>query len=131
LRQRRDDDPNGPLGLDIHMDGETLSVAQKVKDNNLVGVPTKSDPYMEWGGPAPPGETDQEKIIRGKKILRELRKDDPGSGDLGLNINMGGENLSIAQKSKKAYIDENNYVVFTDHPDPLGEGPQEKIQRGK
>jgi len=67
LRQRRDDDPNGPLGLDIHMDGETLSVAQKVKDNNLVSVSdNRVDPDGKWGGPEPLGEGPQEKIQRGK-----------------------------------------------------------------
>lgn len=56
--------------------------------------------------------------------------DDPGVGKLGINIRMGDENLSIAQKKRSAYIDENNYVVFTDHPDPLGETPEQKTMRG-
>jgi hypothetical protein len=29
-----------------------------------------------------------------------MRKDDPGVGTMGMTINMGGESLSIAQKSK-------------------------------
>jgi len=32
-----------------------------------------------------------------------MRKDDPGVGTLGLNINMGGENISIAQKKAEPF----------------------------
>jgi len=96
---RNDDPGSGPLGLDIHMDGESLSIAQKARENNLVGISdNKVDPDGLWGGPSPPGETDQEKIYRGKKILRAMRDDDPGSGNLGLNIHMDGETYNIAQK---------------------------------
>ena len=108
------------------MDGETLSVAQKqrksnINDNNFVGFTDHPDPV---------GETREEKIRRGKAILRQERSNDP-DGNLGLNINMGGESYSIAQKRRTAIIDDHNYVVFTDHPDPIGETREEKIRRGK
>ena len=80
--------------------------------------------------PDPEGETPDQKIARGKQIWRDMVNDDPGIGNLGLNIRMGDETLSVAQKKKSAYIDENNYVVFTDHPDPIGETPEEKRMRG-
>jgi hypothetical protein len=48
-----------------------------------------------------------------------MRKDDPGVGNLGLNIRMDGENYSIAQKAK-----ENNLVGFTDKVvNPFGDEP--------
>ena len=108
------------------MDGESLSVAQKqrksnINDNNFVGFTDHPDPV---------GESHEEKIQRGKAILRQQAKDDP-DGNLGLNINMGGESFSIAQKGRTAIIDDQNYVVFTDHPDPAGETHEQKIQRGK
>ena len=46
--------------------------------------------------PDPEGETQLEKIQRGKQILRAMRNDDPGIGKLGLNLKMGDENISIA-----------------------------------
>ena len=50
--------------------------------------------------PDPPGETHMEKIRRGIEMMRQERKDDPGSGKLGLNIRMDGETMSIAHKEK-------------------------------
>ena len=47
-----------------------------------------------------------------------------------MTIRMDGESLSIAQKKRESHIDEHNYVTFTDHPDPVGETPQQKTQRG-
>jgi len=71
----RDDDPGvGNLGLNIRMGGENFSVAQQTFTDH----------------PDPEGETPQEKIQRGKQILRAMRDDDPGVGNLGLNINMDG-----------------------------------------
>lgn len=32
MRERRQDDPNGNLGMTIHMDGEPLSIAQKEEE---------------------------------------------------------------------------------------------------
>jgi hypothetical protein len=43
--------------------------------------------------------------------MRARRDDDP-DGNLGLNIRMGGDNFSVAQRT------------FTDHPDPVGETPE-------
>jgi len=48
------------------------------------------------GGPE--GETQSQKIARGKAILRKERADDPGTGNLGLNIRMDGETYNIAQR---------------------------------
>jgi len=81
---RKDDPGVGTLGLNIRMGDTDISIAQK-----------KAEPFSE----GPPGETEAEKIQRGRAILREARADDPGSGNLGLNIHMDGENYSIAQKS--------------------------------
>lgn len=44
-------------------------------------------------------ERDEGKIARGREILRRERADDPGSGNLGLTINMDGETYNIAQKN--------------------------------
>ena len=41
-----------------------------------------------------------------------MRDDDPGVGNLGLNIRMDGESLSVAQKDKRANINENNFISF-------------------
>jgi hypothetical protein len=38
--------------------------------------------------------------MSGKKTLKANRDDDPGTANLGLNIRMGDENFSIAQKEK-------------------------------
>ena len=94
------------------MGDETLSVAQKARDHNLVGVTDEPEIF----GAAPADESPQEKVQRGRKILRQLRDDDPGSGNLGLNIHMDGQTLNIVQKSRSAYIDEHNYIVFSDEP---------------
>ena len=42
---------------------------------------------------------------KGLEILRKEKREDPGSGNLGLNINMDGESFSIAQKSEPTYHD--------------------------
>jgi len=80
--------------MTIHMDGETYNIAQK-KKHSLA----QYDSELFTGGP--PGETKEQKIARGKAILRKERSDDPGSGSLGLNIRMDGDSLSVAQKPGK------------------------------
>jgi len=66
-----------------------------------------------------------------QKEKDDKKNEDPGTANLGLNIRMDGESLSVAQKQRKAYIDENNYLVFTDKPDPVKESRAEKIRKGK
>ena len=93
---KKNDDPDGDLGLTIRMDGESLSIAQRKRlaqlhEHNFLTFTDHPDPE---------GETQQEKIQRGKQILRAERDDDPGIGKLGLNLKMGDENISIAQKDK-------------------------------
>jgi hypothetical protein len=63
---RKDDPGVGTLGLNIRMGDETISVAQKARDHNLVGFTDEPEIF----GAAPAGETAQEKIQRGRKILR-------------------------------------------------------------
>jgi len=46
----------------------------------------------------PAGETYEQKVARGKQILRKERADDP-NGNLGLTIHMDGEVYNVAQKS--------------------------------
>lgn len=117
IKKEKADDPDGDLGMTIHMDGESFSVAQKDRKANY-------DSELFTGGPA--GESQQEKIARGKAILRKERADDPGSGNLGLNIRMDGESLSIAQKPSLAQYDSE---LFTGGP--AGESQKDKIARGK
>ena len=62
---------------------------------------------------------------------KNTKKNDDPDGDLGLTIRMDGQSLSIAQKKRLAQLHEHNFLTFTDHPDPPGETEQEKIQRGK
>jgi len=105
------------------MGDETLSIAQKARNNNLA----QTEPF----GEAPPGETPEEKTVRGRKILRQMRDEDPGVGTLGLDIHMDGQTLSVAQKAR-----EHNLVGFTDQTEPFGEAPpgetpEEKVLRGR
>ena len=129
----RDDDPGvGNLGLNIRMDGETLNVAQKsrsayIDENNYVVFGDAPEIF----GPAPPGETQQEKIQRGKQILREARNDDPGVGNLGLNIHMDGETYNIAQKKRSSHIDDRNLIGMTDAPELFGPAPPGETQQEK
>ena len=134
---KKNDDPDGDLGMSIKMDGETYNIAQKkrsshLNDRNLVGMADAPELF----GPAPPYESQREKIQRGKQILREARNDDPGVGNLGLNIHMDGETYNIAQKKRSSHIDDRNLIGMADAPElfgpaPPGETPEEKIQRGK
>jgi dihydrodipicolinate reductase len=59
---RKDDPGVGTLGLNIRMGDETISVAQKARDHNLVGFTDQTEPF----GEAPPNESPQEKVLRGK-----------------------------------------------------------------
>ena len=62
---------------------------------------------------------------------KDSKKNDDPDGDLGMSIKMDGETYNIAQRKRKSNINDKNFVGFTDHPDPAGESREEKIQRGR
>ena len=100
-------------------DGDNLSVGQKKIKNEVVDL----DNYVSFS-------TDDAANPMGKKIQNQYKKnsEDVGSSDLGLHITMDGETYNVAQKKRKAHIDENNYVIFSSD-DNAGNQKGKQIQK--
>lgn len=63
------------------------------------------------GHQEPAKESQEERIHRGKDILKQEKANDP-DGNLGLSIHMDGEVYNVAQKKREGRIAESNFVGF-------------------